>query len=462
MGNVELKLKDTINDNDIYDIYIDNVYAGGLEANYDPRINSFYIENIKKSNSYKAGHLLEDVVDYLYNDKGYDLGCLPLEKYRSYYEELGFTPFIYNDNDVYYHKIHKEDNMEIDEFLNEVKKILNEDILNSEQLKQIMYAIEEQKLYWRGKPFREDMFKPKHIILEAGRMDEEPNTCALELLIKDNFLIVQFLAKDKATIANDFSINVEQRFDLSEFSFSQLKKNVIKYIKDFVNTNNKIFDEDVKIHEKRMKVISKIKNTLSKSKDNILDTNIKYGEKVKRYIDNWSFSDKPKITVNFPQLILPTKKSEYVISAVYLTESLKIGVIYSMGSYDILLHDSIAKLHAKEQDKLTLCNEILEILQTKITSGKSNLHQEENKLLKKKEATKKVAEEFRNLLQSRGRGSIGSIESTVNGYSIFTEYWGDRNMASKVCDEMQDKYPDFNFDAYISEKGMITFEVTYQ
>ena len=68
MSNVELKLKDTIYDNDIYDIYIDNVYAGGLEANYDPRINSFYIENIKKSDDYKAGHLLEDVVNYLYND----------------------------------------------------------------------------------------------------------------------------------------------------------------------------------------------------------------------------------------------------------------------------------------------------------------------------------------------------------------------------------------------------------
>ena len=133
MSNVELKLKDTINDNNIYDIYIDNVYAGGLEANYDPRINSFYIENIKKSDSYKAGHLLEDVVNYLYNDKGYDLGCLPLEKYRGYYKELGFTPFIYNDNDVYYHKIHKGDNMKTDEFLNEVKNIINED--NMSELK---------------------------------------------------------------------------------------------------------------------------------------------------------------------------------------------------------------------------------------------------------------------------------------------------------------------------------------
>ena len=138
MSNVELKLKDTIYDNDIYDIYIDDVYAGGLEANYDPRINSFYIENIKKSDDYKAGHLLEDVVNYLYNDKGYDLGCLPLEKYRGYYEELGFTPFIYNDNDVYYHKMHKGDSMKTDEFLNKVKNIINEDNM-SELKKELDY-----------------------------------------------------------------------------------------------------------------------------------------------------------------------------------------------------------------------------------------------------------------------------------------------------------------------------------
>ena len=131
MSNVELKLKSTVNDNDIYDIYIDNVYAGGLEANYDPRINSFYIENIKKSDDYKSGHLLEDVVNYLYNDKGYDLGCLPLEKYRGYYEELGFTPFAYNNDDVYYHKIHKDKNMKTDEFLTELKNIINEDLNNT-------------------------------------------------------------------------------------------------------------------------------------------------------------------------------------------------------------------------------------------------------------------------------------------------------------------------------------------
>lgn len=128
MSNVELKLKNTINDNDIYDIYIDNVYAGGLEANYDPRINSFYIENIKKSDSYKAGHLLEDVVNYLYNDKGYNLGCLPLEKYRGYYEELGFTPFIHNGDDIFYHKIHGRNAMKSDEFLTSLKNIINEDL----------------------------------------------------------------------------------------------------------------------------------------------------------------------------------------------------------------------------------------------------------------------------------------------------------------------------------------------
>ena len=137
MSNVELKLKDTINDNDIYDIYIDNVYVGGLEANYDPRINSFYIENIKKSDSYKAGHLLEDVVNYLYNNKGYDLGCLPLEKYRSYYEELGFTPFIHHGNDIFYHKIHNEESMKTDEFLTKSNK-RHESITENNQLLKVL------------------------------------------------------------------------------------------------------------------------------------------------------------------------------------------------------------------------------------------------------------------------------------------------------------------------------------
>ena len=107
MEKVELIEKDiTPDDNVIYEIYINNEYAGSLEGNYSEYINSFYIENIKKNNNYKGHELLKKVVNYLFDEKGYDLGCLPLSKYRSYYEELGFTECFRNGDDIFYHKTH--------------------------------------------------------------------------------------------------------------------------------------------------------------------------------------------------------------------------------------------------------------------------------------------------------------------------------------------------------------------
>lgn len=100
---IELKLKhDDYYGDVIYDIYIDGEYAGALEGNYKEQINSFFIDNIKKNNNYKGHDLLKQVIEYLHNEKKYDLGCLPLPKYRSYYEELGFKEYFRNGEDIFY------------------------------------------------------------------------------------------------------------------------------------------------------------------------------------------------------------------------------------------------------------------------------------------------------------------------------------------------------------------------
>lgn len=77
--------------NEIHEIFIDGEYAGCIETNYRSDINSLYIENIKKNKDYKGKGLLKQVIEELH--KKYNIGCLPLPKYRSYYEYLGFTEY---------------------------------------------------------------------------------------------------------------------------------------------------------------------------------------------------------------------------------------------------------------------------------------------------------------------------------------------------------------------------------
>lgn len=99
---LELKIKDVVYDMVIYEIFIDGEYAGSLEGNYQAETNSFFIENIKKSNDYKGKEVLKKVVDYLHKDKKVDIGCLPLPKYRSYYEKLGFKKYLQHGEDIFY------------------------------------------------------------------------------------------------------------------------------------------------------------------------------------------------------------------------------------------------------------------------------------------------------------------------------------------------------------------------
>ena len=100
---IELKvISEEYNGDMIFHIIRDGVDVGALEANYQDHMNSFYIENIKKSNDYKGHGLLKEVIDHLHNVWKVDIGCLPLPKYRTYYEALGFKPYLTQGEDIYY------------------------------------------------------------------------------------------------------------------------------------------------------------------------------------------------------------------------------------------------------------------------------------------------------------------------------------------------------------------------
>ena len=86
---VELTKTGQIGSISSYSIFIDRVYAGGLDLIIDS--DKIFIENIMKSSSYSGHGLLKQVVEFL-SSKGYGLSCLPLPKYKNYYKTLGFKP----------------------------------------------------------------------------------------------------------------------------------------------------------------------------------------------------------------------------------------------------------------------------------------------------------------------------------------------------------------------------------
>lgn len=99
---IELELKDTIHDIKVYDILDNNIIVGGLELIFQPKINSIWIENINIKEAYRGNKYLKQVIEYLLNKYKCNIGALPLSKYRSYFESLGFVKTFELDEDVYY------------------------------------------------------------------------------------------------------------------------------------------------------------------------------------------------------------------------------------------------------------------------------------------------------------------------------------------------------------------------
>lgn len=102
---IELKLKDTIEDIQIYEI-IDNIVidivVGGLELVPQPEIDTIWIENINIKKEHRGNKYLKQVIEYLQNKYKCNIGALPLSKYRSYFESLGFTKTFQRGEDIYY------------------------------------------------------------------------------------------------------------------------------------------------------------------------------------------------------------------------------------------------------------------------------------------------------------------------------------------------------------------------
>ena len=102
---IKLRLKDTIEDIQIYEIIDSNVIGivvGGLELIFQPKINSIWIENINIKKEHRGNKYLKQVIEYLQNKYKCNIGALPLSKYRSYFESLGFVKTFELDEDVYY------------------------------------------------------------------------------------------------------------------------------------------------------------------------------------------------------------------------------------------------------------------------------------------------------------------------------------------------------------------------
>ena len=83
----------------VYDLLKDGQIVGSLEL--ELRENECYIANIRKSLTYKGSKLLEEVINQLIKNHNI-ITCLPLPKYRTYFEQLGFKIYKQEGEDIYY------------------------------------------------------------------------------------------------------------------------------------------------------------------------------------------------------------------------------------------------------------------------------------------------------------------------------------------------------------------------
>lgn len=97
---IELKLLAKTSNFSVYTILDEGIEVGSVELIED---NTLYLEDIYRSQEYKGKGYLKQVINILKDKFKRDIECLPLNKYRSYYEELGFVEKQRNnEDDIYY------------------------------------------------------------------------------------------------------------------------------------------------------------------------------------------------------------------------------------------------------------------------------------------------------------------------------------------------------------------------
>lgn len=99
---IELKFVEQLEETKIFHIFDKGINVGSVELIFQPT-GHIYLENIKRNEKYKGNRYLEQVVKYL-SKFNKPIGCLPLSKYRSYYEALGFQKYfeVAQTEDIFY------------------------------------------------------------------------------------------------------------------------------------------------------------------------------------------------------------------------------------------------------------------------------------------------------------------------------------------------------------------------
>ena len=86
-------------------IWFKEVEVGAFELDNSDDEFYLHLDHVYRNKRYKNRRYLEKIVNWIFeNIKPDKLTCLPLEKYRPYYEKLGFRPFRMIHDDIYYIK----------------------------------------------------------------------------------------------------------------------------------------------------------------------------------------------------------------------------------------------------------------------------------------------------------------------------------------------------------------------
>lgn len=79
--------------------------VAGFELDFEDDEFFLYLEHVFRPQKFRGRGYLPKIIDYIFETFKFEkLVCLPLDKYRTYYEKLGFKIYKQIGDDIYYYK----------------------------------------------------------------------------------------------------------------------------------------------------------------------------------------------------------------------------------------------------------------------------------------------------------------------------------------------------------------------
>ena len=363
--------------------------------------------------------------------------------------------------------------MNIKQLNEELRKLLEHNTLNNDDLATLTWNVRKQKFIFRNKELRYDSDYGDWFTVSTNydSIRDINNGCEIILKIEDTYLKVTITFNNDR---GDWEDSIDKKFSLNNFSFYKLNDKVLSYLKKF-------FKETEKLSLKYDKAVETLKKILSKIKKDQLD--VQHNKFDKEIYSDWLYAANvrqmyPAVKGGIKDVVLKNNYNstkDYIIRGIGLTNGLNIGVFYQLQNGRIT-HDIFDDLRAPMKEKLIVLNKLIDILKEQV-SGKSTLNKDKKDLEQRKELARQAILQFKQMVKKADSyDSIDNIEEYATSYQFTTHYWGQwqgndydfqvpteetHDKLQKICENLQKDYAGLKFSYNVSEKHMITCYVEW-